>query len=123
MKIHPVFYVSLLSPYVEHTIPHRVQKQLHPVFVDNDPSLTPQYLVNAVLDSRYYRSKLQYLIDWKGYSPSDRSWEPADVIAQDVPLLVAEFHRLHPNLPGPAFTKPPRSRTSGIRTSRRGVMS
>ena len=123
MKIHPVFHVSLLSPYVENTIPHRVQKPLHPVFVDNDPSLTPHYLVNAILDSRYYRSKLQYLIDWKGYSPSDRSWEPADVIAQDVPLLVAEFHRSNPSLPGPAFTKPSRSRTSGSRTSRRGVMS
>ena len=120
MKIHPVFHVSLLSPYVANTIPHRVQKPLHPVFIDNDPSLTPHYLVNAILDSRYYRSKLQYLIDWKGYSPSDRSWEPADVIAQDVPLLVAEFHRSNPNLPGPAITKP---RSSGIRTSRRGVMS
>jgi hypothetical protein len=123
MKIHPVFHVSLVSPHIENTIPHRAQRPLHPVFVDNDPSLTPHYLVNSILDSRYYRSKLQYLIDWKGYSPADRSWEPANVISQDVPNLVAEFHKSHPNLPGPAFTEPTRSRASGIRTSRRGVMS
>ncbi|KMS64547.1 hypothetical protein BVRB_019170, partial [Beta vulgaris subsp. vulgaris] len=77
MKIHPVFHVSLLTPHVPNTIPHRVQRPRHPVFVDNDPSLTPHYLVNSILDSRYFRSKLQYLIDWQGYGPADRSWEPA----------------------------------------------
>jgi hypothetical protein len=123
MKIHPVFHVSLLTPHVPNTIQHRVQRPLHPVFVDNDPALTPHYLVNAILDSRYYRSALQYLIDWKGYAPADRSWEPADVIVQDVPTLVAQFHQSHPDLPGPAFKEPSRSRASRIRSSRRGVMS
>jgi hypothetical protein len=123
MKIHPVFHVSLITPHVANTIPHRVQRPPHPVFTDNDPSLTPHYLVNAILDSRYYRSKLQYLIDWKGYTPAERSWEPADVIALDVPGLVAEFHKFHPDLPGPALKAPPSSRASGTRSSRRGVMS
>src|SRR4051812_27303270 len=117
MRIHPV-YVSLVSPHVENTIPHRAQRPLHPVFVDHDPSLTPHYLVNSILDSRYFRSKLQYLIDWKGYGPADRSWEPAVVIANDVPGLIADFHRLHPDLPGPVAPQP--SRASGNRSSRRG---
>jgi hypothetical protein len=120
MKIHPVFHVSLISPHVANTIAHRVQDPPPPVFVEDDPSLTPHFLVNDILDSRYYRSKLQYLIDWKGYSPADRSWEPADIIAQDVPEVVSDFHSTHPDLPGPAFEQP---RASGIRTSRRGVMS
>jgi hypothetical protein len=120
MRIHPIFHVSLISPHVANTIPHRVQRPLHPVFVDNNPSLTPHYLVNAILDSRYYRSKLQYLIDWKGYAPADRSWEPAEVIVHDVPSLVTEFHRDHPELPGPALKQ---SRASGNRSSRRVVMS
>ena len=123
MKIHPVFHVSLLTPHVANNIPHRVQRPPHPVFVDNDPSLTPHYLVNEILDARYHRSKLQYLIDWKGYTPADRSWEPADVIAHDVPLLVAEFHKTHPNLPGPALKEPKQPRASGNRSFRRGVMS
>ena len=87
MKIHPVFHVSLLTPYVANTIPHRTQRPRHPVFIDNDPSLTPHYLVNAILDSRYFRSKLQYLIDWQGYGPADRSWEPADVIRKTFLVL------------------------------------
>jgi hypothetical protein len=136
MRVHPVFHVSLLSPYTPNTIPKRVQQ---PIFVESDPSVQPHYLVTSILDSRYPRGKLQYLIEWLGYGPADRSWEPASAIITDVPSLVSAFHSSHPTSPGPALTRPSRrvtfrfpdssvtkilpSRSSGKRSSCSGVMS
>uniref|UniRef100_A0A8D0C342 Chromo domain-containing protein n=1 Tax=Salvator merianae TaxID=96440 RepID=A0A8D0C342_SALMN len=58
-----------------------------------------EYEVAQILDSRQYRGRLQYLMDWKGYGPEERSWEnAADVHAPD---LVHHFHNQYPAKPGP----------------------
>ena len=35
--------------------------------------------------------RLQYLIEWKGYSESDNMWEPSDQI--HAPELIREYYR------------------------------
>ena len=76
MHIHPVFHVSLLEPHVPNTFPGRVVEVPLPIQVDG----LPEFEVNSILDSRFRRRKLQYLVDWVGYDESERSWEPADNI-------------------------------------------
>jgi Chromo (CHRromatin Organisation MOdifier) domain len=94
MKIHPVFSVVKLRPYVANELPERVIKQSPPpVIVDG----TEQYEVEEILNSRKYRGHIQYLIKWKDFPTEDNSWEPASVIHEDVPLMVKEFHLTHPN--------------------------
>lgn len=44
-----------------------------PIEIDNEV----EHEVEAVLDSRLRYKKVQYLVDWKGYSQDHRSWEPA----------------------------------------------
>uniref|UniRef100_A0A670IAX9 Chromo domain-containing protein n=1 Tax=Podarcis muralis TaxID=64176 RepID=A0A670IAX9_PODMU len=63
------------------------------------PRRQPEYEVECILDSRYRRGKLQYLIDWKGYGPEDRSWEPAANV--HAPACLREFHATYPGKPGP----------------------
>lgn len=106
MHTHPVFHVSLISPHESNPFENRVQDPPPPIITDEDPAMTPHYAVNKILDSRYYYRKLQYLIDWKGYSPSDRSWEPGSVIQEDVPDLTSDFHQTYPTRPGPALHRP-----------------
>ena len=84
MHIHPVFHVSLLEPHVPNPFPGRVVEVPLPIQVDG----LPEFEVNSILDSRFRRRKLYYLVDWVGYDQSERTWEPAEnvVVAQLVAI-------------------------------------
>jgi transposase InsO family protein len=96
MHIHPVFHVSLLEPYQPNILPGRMPPPPAPVIVNNDL----EYEVNEILDSKFLRRRLYYLVDWVGYPPSERSWEPATHL-QHSPDAVHAFHRRYPDKPGP----------------------
>jgi transposase InsO family protein len=83
LKIHPVFHVGLLQPW--HSDPE------FPSHVDtitfHPPPVVPeddQYLVEALLDKRISRGKIEYLVRWKGYGPEDDMWRPASDIEQSL---------------------------------------
>ena len=67
-----------------------------------------EYEIADILDSRLYRGKLQYLIDWKGFGPEERSWEP--VAHLHAPELLAQFHLRYPNKPKVSVPRAPRRR-------------
>ena len=96
MKIHPVFHVSLLEPHVANTFRGRVVAPPPSVEVDG----FPEWEVDKILDSRIRRGKLSYLIDWVGYDPTDRSWEPASNVSH-AQREIATFHLKFPDKPGP----------------------
>jgi hypothetical protein len=94
MRIHPVFHESLLSPYHANTIPGRTQPPPPPVEVEGQQ----EFEVEEVLDSKIVRNKLRYLVGWVGYPPSDRTWEPAEHLANS-PEAVARYHTQYPQRP------------------------
>jgi hypothetical protein len=61
----------------------------------------PEYEVNAIIDSKVKRNKLYYLLDWVGYMPEDRTWEPAKNVANALDS-VQDFHRRYPDKPIPS---------------------
>ncbi|KAL0192341.1 hypothetical protein M9458_010637, partial [Cirrhinus mrigala] len=117
-KIHPTFHVSLLKPYYSPVSP--VSTEPGPV---DDPPLpivledATVYSVKEILSSQRYGGRLEYLVDWKGYSPEEMSWVPRDDILD--PNLLAEFHTSHPQDPAPRGRgRPPRRR--GVQPSGTG---
>ena len=76
LRIHNVFYVSLLERYREDTIPGRRLKPPPPIIT---PDGDIEWEVNQILDSRLFGrwKKLQYLVSWEGYGHEECSWEPA----------------------------------------------
>jgi len=94
MKIHPVFHISLLELYTENTIPRRISKPPPIIEIDS----FKEYEVEAILDSRIRRKKLEYLVDWKGYNISERTWEPFNNL-NNTADLIKEFHTNYPRKP------------------------
>jgi hypothetical protein len=95
-QIHPVFHVSLLEPYHENQWEGRVQPPPPPEEIEGEL----EYEVKEILDSKVVRGKLKYLVDWVGYGPEERTWEPVEAV-ENAPEAIAAFHRAHPDRTSP----------------------
>ncbi len=107
LRIAPTFHVSLLKPATDPT-EEGEERSAEPapqsILVEGEEA----YLVHQLLDSRRRGGNLQYLVDWEGFGPEERSW----VSAKDIldPTLTQEFQLNHPNKPAPRPRGRPRRR-------------
>ncbi|KAL0199234.1 hypothetical protein M9458_007774, partial [Cirrhinus mrigala] len=89
-RISPTFHVSLLkpadSPEGGEILDETASQGPPPSIIDGEEV----YQVKAILDSRRRSGHLQYLVDWEGFGPEERSWVPATDILD--PSLTADFH-------------------------------
>ena len=68
--IHNAFHSSLLKPYFE----DEFQRHLPPPPPLQIQDGHKEYEVEAILNHRKRRGKVQYLVKWKGYADHENSW-------------------------------------------------
>ncbi|KAF7948413.1 uncharacterized protein EAE97_003824 [Botrytis byssoidea] len=49
--------------------------------------------VEAILDKRKFRGKVQYRVKWEGWEANYNTWEPAEMLEYDVPYMVEDFEK------------------------------
>uniref|UniRef100_A0A674NH19 Chromo domain-containing protein n=1 Tax=Takifugu rubripes TaxID=31033 RepID=A0A674NH19_TAKRU len=76
LRIHPTFHVSKVKPV----------------------GSGPAYTVRSILDVRRRGRGFQFLVDWEGYGPEERSWVPRRFILDT--SLLRDFYHAHPEKPG-----------------------
>lgn len=102
--LHPVFNISLLTPFHDPTSLGRPPSTSPAPFADT--SQTPVHgwrAVTAILDFRTRgRRHPEYLLRWLHGSPSDDTWVPLSDISGDLDPYLWEFHRRYPKFAVPA---------------------
>ncbi len=75
LRIHPVFHVSLLRPYMDPaSVPYRPPPVTPPPAVSIDGH--QEYEVDRILDVRTRYRRREFLVHWVGYPAHDATWEP-----------------------------------------------
>lgn len=93
LKVDNNFHVSLLRPaYVGYPSQH----QENPQPLEITPSGHEVHEVEAILDSRIRRKKVQYLVRWTG--TNDTTWEPYEHLDNCRESLL-DFHKTYPDAP------------------------
>ncbi|KAK3559187.1 hypothetical protein QTP86_005081 [Hemibagrus guttatus] len=82
-------------PITTVTMDRRAVREIPPPpEVNTDDSI---FQVREIANSRQRGGHLQYLVNWEGYGPEERSWVVRDDILD--PSLLEEYHQVHPERP------------------------
>ena len=95
MHILPVINISHIKPYCNR-LPGQPVSAPGPSNVMEDRD--EEYEVEYVMDSRYKGKRLEYLVHWKEWSDTDRTWEPLSNLG-NAAAAVRDFHASHPSAP------------------------
>ena len=102
MQIHPVVNVSQVKPYHDHL----EGQPLHwPGPINVTENRDNEWEVDWIIDSRYKNKKLEFLVHWKGYDDTDRTWEPKSNLGNAKEAL-NDFYHANPAAPR-AISIPP----------------
>lgn len=91
-KIHDTFHATLLSPYKETNIhgPNFIPPP--PDIIDGEEYQEIDFIIKASKGTVQTR---KYLIQWKGETAADESWEPCTELMKNASDIVLEFDCLH----------------------------
>lgn len=101
-RFHPVFNVSLLTPYIDPTIGGRPPTTAPQSSTHTIPPIHNWQHVAGILDyCNRGRQHHEYLLRWVHGSPSDDTWVPLSDISTALDPYLLQFHVRYPKFPVP----------------------
>ena len=101
MKVHSVFYVTLLSHVATDSLPGQRQEPRELIIAENgERAWYVNRVLNFKLDRWYSPPLLKYYINWEGYL---LTWEPFNLV-NNCQEALDEFHALNPAAARPHVT-------------------
>ena len=88
MRCHPVFHVSLLEPYHGNKFKNRKENNNRNIRLTTD---TIEKIPARIHDKKVSRGITYYLMSWKGFDPSDKTWVSEDQITDK--QLIQLYHK------------------------------
>ena len=85
-RIHPVFHVSLIKPYLSDGM---VQPPQPLSYLKGEPQFSADYILNKRIVRKGHKSATQYLIRWTDCGPANDTWEPSSNISNKD--LISDF--------------------------------
>ena len=93
MKVHPVFHISQLKLYRRPSDASRTYEKPETVIVNEGAE---EFEVDEIIHHRKRKrgrkTKIEYLIVWKGYPVHESTWEPEENVA-NAPEKIVEYYR------------------------------
>ena len=98
MKVHPIFHVSQLKLYQKPEDQTRTYQKPDPMMTATGQE---EYEVEEVVNHRKRRcgkkTKIEYLIFWKGYPAHEMTWEPEENVENAQEKAVEYYKRIEGN--------------------------
>ena len=93
MKVHPVFHISQLQLYKRLSNAARTYEKPEPIIINEGAEeFEVDKIINRRKRKRGKKTKIEYLIVWKGYPVHESTWEPEENVA-NAPEKIAEYYR------------------------------
>ena len=108
MKIHPVFHIDLLTRYRETEAHGPNYERPPPDIIDGKPEWEVEKIINSQLHGHH--KKLQFLVRWKGFPPSEDSWVPEPDLS--TPELIEDFDTTHSHAPRQLLSRLPKRKST-----------
>ncbi|XP_041822865.1 uncharacterized protein LOC121628035 [Melanotaenia boesemani] len=101
LRVHPTFHVSRVKPVSLSPLAPSSRPPPPTRFVAGGPV----YTMRRILRSWRWGRRVQYLVDWEGYGPEERSWIPSRFVVDS--SLIRALHRSCRGMPaGPLGAGP-----------------
>ena len=101
-KIHPIFHVSLLEPYLHSNRLGREQPPPDLEEMDGDLDSEVDRIIKSEIITYVRRrprmQEIRYFVKWAGCSDDENTWEPPESL-ENAQELVEAFHRENPEMP------------------------